>query len=160
MSYREVKLSDFNLVYQDRGEGDAIVLLHDFCGGDDYWDKVIPVLSEGNRVIIPYLTEPGASTYSKGNYEMESMADKLNELLDYLELDKVTLFGHSVGGYITLTFADKYEDRLRGFSLIHSTNQIEPESFKVDEVASPESLIPKLFAPGNLESYVIEAEKS
>ncbi|MBW9234308.1 alpha/beta hydrolase, partial [Leptospira santarosai] len=58
-------------------------------------------------VIVPDLPGHGDSTFPKGNYEMEYMADTLVELLDKLGLEKVTLFGHSLGGYITLAFAEK-----------------------------------------------------
>ena len=33
----------------------------------------------------------------------------------------VIMIGHSMGGYITLAFAEKYPDLLTGFGLFHST---------------------------------------
>lgn len=172
MSYRQIDLSKFSLLYRDIGKGDAIVLLHGFCGSYAYWDKLIPQLSEEHRVIVPDLPGSGCSAFSKGNYEIEYMADILNELLNYLEIDKVTLCGHSLAGYITLAFAEKYEERLRGFSLIHSTAQPELEGLKVeldasiklvdsvDENTMIDRLIPKIFAVENLETYSVDAEEA
>lgn len=170
--HHQIELSNLTLAYQDSGEGDAIVLLHGFCGSHAYFDKIIPTLSENNRVIVPDLPGHGDSTFPKGNYEMEYMADTLKELLDGLNLDKVTLFGHSLGGYITLAFAEKYEERLHGYSLIHSTALPDSEEAKegrdaaIEKVelegvpALIEGLVPKLFAPENMETHSKDVEKA
>ena len=172
MGQHQIELSNLTLAYQDYGDGDAIVLLHGFCGSHEYWDEVIPALSETNRVIVPDLPGHGNSTYPKGNYEIEYMADTVKELMDGLSIEKVTLFGHSLGGYITLAFAEKYEERLAGFSLIHSTAHPDSEEAKegrdlsIEKVESEgispfiDSLIPKLFAPENLKTHAKEVEKA
>ena len=172
MSQHQIELSNLTLAYQDYGDGDAIVLLHGFCGSHEYWDEVIPTLSENNRVIVPDLPGHGNSTFPKGNYEIEYMADTVKELMDGLSIEKVTLFGHSLGGYITLAFAEKYEERLAGFSLIHSTAHPDSEEAKegrdlsIEKVESEgvspfiDSLIPKLFAPENLKTHSKQIEKA
>ncbi|WP_233260360.1 alpha/beta fold hydrolase [Paenisporosarcina sp. OV554] len=169
--HHQIELSNLTLAYQDTGEGKAVVLLHGFCGSHAYFDKIIPTLSEKNRVIVPDLPGHGDSTFPKGNYEMEYMADTLKELLDGLNLDKVTLFGHSLGGYITLAFAEKYEERLHGYSLIHSSAFPDTEEAKegrdsaIDKVESEgvsaliEGLVPKLFSPDNVGSHARDVEK-
>ena len=48
------------------------------------------------------------------------------------------MFGHSLGGYITLAFAEKYSDRLKGFSLIHSTGFPDSEEAKKGRDVSAE----------------------
>jgi pimeloyl-ACP methyl ester carboxylesterase len=40
------------------------------------------------------------------------------------------MIGHSMGGYITLAFADKYPDRLQSFGLFHSTAYADSEEKK------------------------------
>ena len=51
---------------------------------------------------------------------MEKYADDLYELLKNEKVKKCILLGHSMGGYITLCFAEKYPDMLSGFGLINS----------------------------------------
>lgn len=172
MGQQQIKLSNLTLAYQDCGEGEVIVLLHGFCGSHAYWDKVIPTLSKENRVIVLDLPGHGDSTFPKGNYEMEYMADTLKELLDILMLGKITLFGHSLGGYITLAFAEKYEEQLNGFSIIHSTAFPDSKEAKEGRDASIEKvisegvsslidgLVPKLFASENLETHAKDIEKA
>src|SRR3954452_17443524 len=121
MDTKRVKLSNATIAYVDKGEGDAIVLLHGFCGSSMYWDTVIPALSENYRVIAPDLPGHGESSSTLENYSIADIADIIKGLLDQLNIEKVTMFGHSLGGYITLAFAEKFSDQLNGFSLVHST---------------------------------------
>jgi pimeloyl-ACP methyl ester carboxylesterase len=49
------------------------------------------------------------------------MATAVKGLLDQLEIDRCTLIGHSMGGYIALAFAAFYPERLNALGLFHST---------------------------------------
>ena len=122
--------------YSDQGEGEAVVLLHGFCGSSDYWERVAPLLSGSCRVIAPDLRGHGTTDAPKGAYTMEQMADDVLSLIDALELPKVTLLGHSLGGYVTLSFAQRYGARLKGFGLIHSTGYPDSEEAKEKRLKS------------------------
>jgi pimeloyl-ACP methyl ester carboxylesterase len=52
---------------------------------------------------------------------IDDYADCIYHLLQFENLSKVDLLGHSMGGYITLAFAEKYPEMLRAFGLVHST---------------------------------------
>jgi pimeloyl-ACP methyl ester carboxylesterase len=163
-----VKINDSTIYYLDQGEGHPIVLLHGFCGSSHYWDEVIPPLSESYRVIAPDLPGHGHSEVIEKEASIDDIADMIKFLLDELNLQQVTMFGHSLGGYVTLSFAEKYSDRLKGFSLVHSTAFPDSEEAKKGRVNSVEKvksegirplidgLVPKLFSPDNLESNAEE----
>ena len=51
---------------------------------------------------------------------MEFMANVVKELLDSLNIKKVFLTGHSLGGYVTLAFLELFPDSLLGYCLFHS----------------------------------------
>jgi pimeloyl-ACP methyl ester carboxylesterase len=170
MEPKKIILQDSTIAYVDQGEGKPIVLLHGFCGSSRYWDHVIPVLSDGFRVITPDLPGHGQSDPLQGNSTIENFADQIKKLLEALNLQEVTMFGHSLGGYITLAFAEKYSQQLNGFSLIHSTAFPDSEEAKKGRVANVQKvnqsgiyslidgLVPKLFSPENQdENYVGEA---
>ena len=106
--------------------------------------------------------------------EIYHYADFIQDFLDELEIEKVTMVGHSLGGYITLAFAESYSNRLNGFSLVHSTAY--PDSseakegrvssaYKIDEEGMEvfiDGLVPKLFAPNHVENHqkaIEEAKK-
>ncbi|MDQ7863155.1 alpha/beta hydrolase [Peribacillus frigoritolerans] len=43
------------------------------------------------------------------------MAADIASFLEELEIGQVYLFGHSLGGYITLAFAERFPGKLSGF---------------------------------------------
>ncbi|KIL36890.1 alpha/beta hydrolase [Cohnella kolymensis] len=156
---KKVHLSTGKMIaYDEAGTGTPIVLLHGYCGSHHYWDDVIPLLSARYRVIAPDLRGHGASSASEGVYTMEQLAGDTAELMDELKLQKVYLLGHSLGGYISLAFAEQYPDRLLGFGLMHSTSLADSETAKENRVKAVETiqtkgvnafvdgLIPKLFS--------------
>ncbi|WP_139491590.1 alpha/beta fold hydrolase [Brevibacillus dissolubilis] len=157
-----IQLGNTTLSYIDQGTGDTLVLLHGFCGSSAYWRHVIPSLSAYYRVIAPDLRGHGESSAPDGPYTMEVFADEIAALLDALGIEKTVMLGHSLGGYITLTFAEKHADKLHGFGLVHSTAYPDSDEAKANRDKGAESiqkygmeafiraLIPKLFAPGNL----------
>ena len=123
MEKQRIHVNGIDLVYEECGSnnGNVIVLLHGFCGSSLYWQKICPMLSDQYRVIIPDLRGHGGSSSPEGTYTMEVMAEDISALLDSLKIEKVVMFGHSLGGYVTAAFAEKYPDKLTGFALIHST---------------------------------------
>lgn len=150
--------------YKDQGTGEPILLIHGFCGSSEYWNNVIPELSTKYRVLALDLPGHGGSAVLENINEMDQYATFINDFLDVIDIDKVTMIGHSLGGYITLAFAEKYSHRLSGFSLIHSTGLPDSEEAKkgrdtakekIDNEgieAFIEGLVPKLFSPDNLEN--------
>jgi|HigsolmetaGSP11D_1036233.scaffolds.fasta_scaffold01278_10 3-oxoadipate enol-lactonase len=148
-----------------RREADpAVVLLHGFCGSSAYWEETLPHLEGSGLYIVPDLRGHGLSEAPAGTvYAMEEFADDLLRLLDALGEREAIVLGHSLGGYITLAFAGKHPDRLRGFGLVHSTPLPDTEEAKAGrdktaqrllaEGAAPfvNELAPKLFAAENRE---------
>ena len=61
---------------------------------------------------------------------IEDYADCISALLVHENITNCTMLGHSMGGYITLAFAEKYPDLLDGFGLIHSTAFADSEEKK------------------------------
>ncbi|WP_327838303.1 alpha/beta hydrolase [Bacillus salipaludis] len=163
MEAKSIQLKNGTMDYFDKGKGMPIILLHGFCGSSRYWEKVIPSLAEKYRVIAPDLPGHGDTTIFKENDSIEVFADVIKEFLDELNVDKVTMFGHSLGGYITLAFAEKYSERLSGFSLVHSTAYPDSDDAKKGREANVskvqelgisaliDGLVPKLFSPENVE---------
>lgn len=145
------------IAYEEAGEGQPIVLLHGYCGSHQYWDEIMPSLSKKNRVIALDLPGHGASSAIEGEYSMEQLAAGVAELLDELKLSQVHLFGHSLGGYVSLAFAERYSERLYTLGLLHSTSFPDGEAAQANRTKAAEAvaadginpfvdgLIPKLF---------------
>jgi pimeloyl-ACP methyl ester carboxylesterase len=117
------QLSD-GTVYRIYGEGPTCVLLHGFAEDGHIWDQQVAVLMKEFSCMVIDMPGTGDSASSFEKYKdlsVESAADLVLKIIDQEHLGKVTLLGHSMGGYITLAFAEKYSERLNGFGLIHST---------------------------------------
>ncbi len=163
MDVKKVRIGNAEIAYYDEGKGLPVVLVHGFAGGKSYWDEVIPGLAGNYRVVAFDLPGHGESGMAKDRYPIEDMASAAKELLDKLGLEKVAMFGHSLGGYITLAFAELYPKYLNGFSLIHSTASPDTEEAKAAREQNArkvqeegpgefiEGLSKKLFSPDNLD---------
>jgi pimeloyl-ACP methyl ester carboxylesterase len=97
------------LAYSDSGHGQPVVLLHGLTCHLGYWLGVIPLL-EGVRVLALDFRGHGLSEHSD-SYRYEDYERDLLWLLDRLELDEVTIAGHSLGGYVALLAASR-SDRI------------------------------------------------
>lgn len=160
MEAKRINVNTTAMSYYDEGQGEAIVLVHGFCGSKDYWEKIIPALTGEYRVIAIDLPGHGDSDMLPEEMSIEGMAEVIKEAIGQLGLEKVSLFGHSLGGYVTLAFAEAYEDLLNRFSLVHSTANPDSDEAKKGREAAAEKvdaeglasfidgLVPKLFAPG------------
>ncbi len=106
----------------DSGKGDkCVVLLHGYLESMYVWDDFLPLLTPRVRVITVDIPGHGISTVQGEVHTMEYVADVLRDMLDVLGLEKVTMVGHSMGGYITLAFCAKYAERLEGLVLLSSS---------------------------------------
>src|SRR5690349_8852079 len=112
-----------NIFYRIEGKGIAVILLHGFGEDGSVWDEQIPLKTQC-KLIIPDLPGSGASTFIKHEplaSTIEFYADCIYALLKNENVDSCIVLGHSMGGYITLAFAEKYPRLLKGFGFVHST---------------------------------------
>lgn len=115
--------------YQMVGKGIPIVFVHGFGEDSKIWEGQIEGLKNKFLVIAPDLPGSGKSS-QVGDVSMEAMANWLKDLLDDLQVKNCILIGHSMGGYVSLAFAEKYSDRLIGLGLFHSTAYPDTEEKK------------------------------
>jgi pimeloyl-ACP methyl ester carboxylesterase len=129
-----MKQFDFNdsvIAYNDDGKGSVIVLLHGFAEDSTLWKYQVAALTDHYRVIVPDL--PGSGTSTTNDQAADTIgfyAECLYGLLQHEGIDACVMLGHSMGGYITLAFAEKYKSLLKGFGFIHSTAFADSEEKK------------------------------
>lgn len=157
--------------YLSKGKGPAVVLLHGFCEDSRIWeDFKSDLLEEKYRVVAVDLPGFGQSGVIP-DITIADMADSVAAVLDALKLDKVVLIGHSMGGYVSLAFAEKYPERLVGLGMFHSQAMADSEEKKAGRQKSMEFIrrlgsalfvkqtIPGLFAPNFINSNTFLIEK-
>ena len=107
--------------YKSDGNGPAVVLLHGFGEDSIVWDSTIEFCKKDFRLIVPDLPGSGQSPVCAEGSSMEIMAEMVAELINAESIPDISLIGHSMGGYISLAFAEKYPEKLRSLGLFHST---------------------------------------
>ena len=117
---RQLTQNDTLLHYQCVGAGPAVVLLHGFGEDASVWDLQKDALAQHFQLLIPNLPGTGPSGLLS-EMRMEALADAVYAMLETENIKSCVLIGHSMGGYITLAFAEKYSAVLKGFGLFHSS---------------------------------------
>jgi 3-oxoadipate enol-lactonase len=95
------------LAYRESGDPAAppLVLLHGLGEDSAGWDEVAAAFAGQFRVIAVDLRGHGRSDWP-GAYSLALMRDDVLGLLDALDLDRVTLMGHSLGGAVAFLVAE------------------------------------------------------
>lgn len=97
----------------EAGAGEPVLLLHGWPQHWYAWRNVIPLLAESHRVICPDLRGFGWTDAPRHGYSTTELADDLLALLDTLELDRVLVVGHELGGRLGFDLALRAPARVR-----------------------------------------------
>jgi len=107
--------------YYDSGKGNALIFLHGFLENAKMWTDYATYFSNKHRVICIDLLGHGDTGCLGYVHSMEDMADAVHAVITQLKLKRITLIGHSMGGYVSLAFAELYPDYVKNIILINST---------------------------------------
>ena len=87
-----------SLCYTDWGHGRPILFTHAWALRSDQWTYQLPTLLDaGHRVVAYDRRGHGRSDRPASGYEFDTLADDLATVIDRLDLERVTLVGHSLG---------------------------------------------------------------
>lgn len=150
--------------FTDEGKGSVVILLHGFLENKSMWSEMTAFLSKKNRIITTDLLGHGNTGCIGYVHTMEQMAEQVKTLVDHLGVRKVTLVGHSMGGYVALAFAEMYPEYMKGLCLFYSTARADSDAKKVDRDRAIKvvkknastfirTAIPNLFRPKSRELY-------
>jgi pimeloyl-ACP methyl ester carboxylesterase len=96
----------------EKANGKTVILLHGKNFSGAYWETTAKDLSaQGYRVIIPDQIGFGKSTKPQHfQYSFHQLASLTKDLLDSLQIDNVSVLGHSMGGMLAVRFALMFPD--------------------------------------------------
>jgi pimeloyl-ACP methyl ester carboxylesterase len=118
---KSVALSQGVTAYEyAEGEGDPVVLVHGFSVPSVIWDNTFADLKNADRTVLRYdLFGRGYSDRPDIKYNADLYVSQLKELADkLLPGKKLVLCGLSMGGAISIAFADKYPEKVAKLILI------------------------------------------
>ena len=109
------------LKYELRGNGLPVMLVHGFTEDRRIWDPLLTGMEEKYKWILPDLPGSGESAYNDSLNQIRDFAEVIT-LLENENFPELVLIGHSMGGYISLAFAEKYPEKIRALGLFHSSS--------------------------------------
>ncbi|MFI0788964.1 alpha/beta fold hydrolase [Streptomyces lydicus] len=109
---------EITIGYEDRGSGEALVLVHGHPFNRSMWRPQIEHFARaGWRVIAPDLRGYGESSVVPGTTPLETFVRDTVALLDRLGIERFVLGGLSMGGQIVMEFHRLFPDRIRAVVL-------------------------------------------
>jgi pimeloyl-ACP methyl ester carboxylesterase len=113
-------INDIQMHYEDRGQGEPLVLLHGFTGSSGDWVHLfdLDALATQYRVIAPDARGHGRSTNPWGKFTHALCALDLVALLDHLGVERFAAVGLSLGGNTLLHAATQQPERVAAMVLI------------------------------------------
>lgn len=127
--YKNIKIA-----YSSTGTGKAVVFLHGFLENSTMWTFYIDEFSQNHQVIVIDLLGHGETENLSYMHTMEDMADAVHAVLFHLKISEAIFVGHSMGGYVSLAFAELYPNMVRGITLLNSTSKEDSTERKTNRV--------------------------
>jgi pimeloyl-ACP methyl ester carboxylesterase len=135
------------------------------------WDELEPELRRKNCVIRIDLLGHGQTENQGEVHSMEDQASMVKAVLEELKIDRYTVIGHSMGGYIALALAELYPKNVTGLCLMNSTSLPDSDEKKRNRDRAVEAVknnhrsfvriaIPGLFAPENRDIYAEKVKEA
>lgn len=117
-----VTLPDGTTVHlRDQGnpDGPVLVLLHGFAASLHSWEPWVAVLADEYRLISIDLPGHGITgSTPAADYSRQSMSDFLHSVVNWRNLDRFILVGHSMGGGVALNYTLDHPQKIAGLVLI------------------------------------------
>jgi len=120
MNYKIREENDFHFI--DEGKGEILLLLHGLFGALSNWRGVIDHFSQHYRVIIPLMPIHDMPIKEAG---CEGLTVFIEKFIDYVQLDKFSLIGNSLGGHVALIYTLKHPEKVQRLILTGSSGLFE-----------------------------------
>jgi pimeloyl-ACP methyl ester carboxylesterase len=126
----EFRAAGATLRYDVTGRGDPIVLVHGLSGSGRWWRRNVPALSAAHRVYVLDLAGYGQA-FRQRALGVRAAAALIAAWLDHLDLRRVTLIGHSMGGHICTHVAALRPERVRNLVLACASGLVKGSLYRM-----------------------------
>jgi 2-hydroxy-6-oxonona-2,4-dienedioate hydrolase len=132
--------------YVEAGRGVPLILIHGLADDTTIWDPVIPLLTERFRVIALDQIGFGRSDKPLLNYRISTFVDFLDGFMSELKIERASLIGNSLGGWVAAAFALAHPERVErlvlsdaaGYAALAKT--MDPRAMSALRLASREDI--------------------
>lgn len=126
---KEVLVFGQKIQYVEAGSGPTVILLHGLGGSSQAWQFNIGPLAEKYHVVVPDQIGFGKSDKPLVNYRIRTYVDFLDQFCKQLKIERATLVGNSMGGWIAAMFTASFPDRVDKLVLEDAAGYAPPKDF-------------------------------
>lgn len=114
------RTNGIQLHYVTQGEGPLVLLLHGFPEFWYSWRHQIPALAHKFQVVAPDLRGYNDSDKPDSGYDIETLTQDMQGLIQHFQADKVSVVAHDWGGAIAWHWAQTYPDQIHKLAVLNS----------------------------------------
>ncbi len=126
----EIIVKGKKVIYEDVGQGEAIVLLHGWGSESRFFAPIMNALKDRYRLIAPNFPGCGGSETMDTPWTLEDYEEFVLEFLNKLEIKDPVMMGHSHGGRVTLSLCAKEKVNPKKIVLLDSAGLIPKKTAK------------------------------
>ena len=126
---KEISIYGQKIHYVEAGSGPNLILLHGLGGSSQQWQFNIGPLAEKYHVFVPDQIGFGKSDKPLVNYRIRTYVDFLDQFCKQLKIERPSLVGSSMGGWIAAIYAATYPDRVDKIVLADAAGYAPPKDF-------------------------------
>jgi pimeloyl-ACP methyl ester carboxylesterase len=124
---KEITIYGQKIHYLEAGSGPNLILLHGLGGSSQVWQFNIGPLAEKYHVFVPDQIGFGKSDKPLVNYRIRTYVDFLDQFCKQLKIERPSLIGNSMGGWIAAIYAATYPDRVDKLVLADAAGYAPPK---------------------------------
>src|SRR6185436_6016259 len=126
---KEIAVFGQKIHYVEAGSGPNVILLHGLGGSTQAWQFNIGPLAEKYHVFVPDQIGFGKSDKPLVMYRIRTYVDFLDQFCKQLKIERATLIGNSMGGWIAAHFTAAFPDRVDKLVLVDAAGYTPPKDF-------------------------------
>jgi 2-hydroxy-6-oxonona-2,4-dienedioate hydrolase len=126
---KEITVFGQKIHYVEAGTGPTVILLHGLGGSTQVWQLNIAALAEKYHVVVPDQIGFGKSDKPLVNYRIRTYVDFLDQFCKQLKIERATLVGNSMGGWIATAFTAAFPNRVDKLVLVDAAGHAPPKDF-------------------------------
>ncbi len=133
---KSVQINNLRFRYLDWGtEGKPpMVCIHGHTGQAHVWDQFARAFSSDFHVYAIDQRGHGGTQWAADGYDRDRYVEDLAAFIDVLSLDKVAPVGHSMGGWHSMLYTPRHQDKVASIIMVDIAPERSPESAR--EVAA------------------------
>ncbi len=142
-------------IFRKNNSEELILFLHGFTGSSEEWEDIAEKVDKRFNLAALDLIGHGKSQSPEDEnfYSAGSIVEQINQTINLLTDKKIILVGYSMGGRAALSFANKYQEKIKALVLESTSPGITSENLRTDRIKSDDELA-KFIIDNPIEKFV------